>query len=776
MAHAPVRLPGQRIWSRSRRYAAIAVAAVALPLAWLQAPPASAASIAYVQGAAQVAGSPATTQTLTFSQPVAAGDLLVGWFAQYNSSGQVAVSDSVNGTWTRSVSETFSSGGGDIALFFLANAKAAPNGLTITVSAANATYLQSSAAEYSGVSATNPLDQAALNSGNGTSVSTGLTSAVPAGELVYSALTTGGNPGSVTPGSTQGVTFAARASTSSGSAYEQDVTSAAAGAQQGTATLGNATDWYAVAATFVPAGSGSGGGGGSGGSTATFQQGAAFASGTKATSQTFTLSRPVHAGDLLVGWFAQFNVAGQVTVSDNLNGAWTRAPGSLTFQSDTGDIAMYYLPNSKASPSGLTITVSAPTPAYLQGTAAEYSGMAVAGPLDQVASARGVGTAVNTGSTPSVPAGELVYSANLTGSAPGTVAPGAGYTARAQTSNGSSYEQDILSATAGPQTGTATLGTSADWYAVEATFRVNPSDSNPPGPPSNLAVLSTAASRVALTWSPGSGDLTGYAVSRNGTVIGTTAANQTTYLDMTVSPGTQYTYTVASFDGSGLMSSSSNSVVVNTPASSPSFVQGTAASPGSRMTSLTLTLSQPVAAGDLLVGWFGQYNAPGQVQVSDNVNGTWTRGPSETFTSGTGDIALEYVANAKAAPNGITITIKASAAAYLQEAIADFRGVATVAPLATAVVGHGSTAAISMGPTASVPSNDLLIGATITAGQPGSILPGTSQGVPFVVDVQNGSASSTLEDILATAAGPQTATATLGAASTSYTVVAAFKP
>jgi hypothetical protein len=771
---ATAKIPGKRSRWRSRRYVAAAVAAAALPLLWLPAAPARASTISYIQGTAQVAGSPVTTQTLTFSKPVAAGDLLVGWFAQYNSSGQVSVSDNVNGAWTRSVSETFASGGGDIALFFLPNSAASPNGLTITVSSTSATYLQSSAAEYSGVASVNPLDQAALNSGNGTSVSTGLTSAVPAGELVYSALTTGGNPGSVTPGTTQGVAFTARASTSNGSAFEQDVTSAAAGAQQGTATLANATDWYAVAATFLPAGGGGGGGGG--GSSATFQQGSAFASGTRATSQTFTLSRPVHAGDLLVGWFAQFNVPGQVSVSDSVNGAWTRAPGSLTFQSDTGDIAMYYLPNSKASASGITITVSAPTAAYLQGTAAEYSGMAIAGPLDQLASARGVGTAVNTGSTPSVPAGELAYSAIITGSSPGGVTAGAGYTARAQTSTGSSYEQDLLSTAAGPQVGAATLGTSADWYAVEATFRVNPGDTNPPGAPSNLKSLSAAASRVALTWSPGSGDLTGYAVSRNGKVIGTTASNQTTFLDMTVAPGTQYTYTVASFDGSGLMSSPSNAVVVNTPATSPSFVQGTAASPGSRMTSLTLTLSQPVAAGDLLVGWFGQYNAPGQVQVSDNVNGTWTRGPSETFTSGTGDIALEYVANAKAAPNGLTITIKASAAAYLQEAIADFRGVATVAPLATAVVGHGSTAAISMGPTASVPSNDLLIGATITAGQPGSILPGTSQGVPFVVDVQNGSASSTLEDILATAAGPQTATATLGSASTSYTVVAAFKP
>jgi hypothetical protein len=697
----------------------------------------------------------------------------VGWFAQYNSPGQVAVSDNVNGAWTRSVSESFRSGGGDIALFFLPDSAAAPHGLTITVSASGATFLQSSAADYSGVSATDPLDQAALNWGHGTSVSTRLTSAVPAGELVYSALSSGRKPGRVTPGTTRNITFSARARTSTGTAYEQDVTSAVAGPQQGTATLANATDWYSVVATFVPAGRS---GGGSRRSAAIFQQGAAFASGTKATSRTFSLSRPVHAGDLLIGWFAQFNVpGGRVTVSDNRNGAWTRAPDSLTFQSDTGDIAMYYMPDSKASASGLAITVSAPAPTYLQGTAAEYSGMAIAGPLDQIASARGVGRAVNIGSMASVPAGELVYSAILTGSAADSETPGAGYTARAETSNGSSYEQDILSATAGPRTGTATLGTSVDWYAVEATFRVNPNDTSPPGAPSGLKTLSAAAGRVALNWSSGGGDPTGYAVSRNGAVIGTTAANQTSYLDMTVAPGTRYTYTVAAVDGSGLRSSPTRAVAVTTPVTSPSFVQGMAASPGSRMTSLRLTLSRPVKAGDLLVGWFGQFNAPGQIQVSDNVNGPWTRGPAETFSTGTGDIALEYVANAKAAPNGITVTVTASSATYLQEAIADFRGVATVAPLVTAAVGHGSTTAMSLGPTASVPAKDLVIGATITAGQPGSILAGSSQGVPYVMDVHNDSASATLEDILVSAAGPQAAKATLGAASTSYTVVAVFR-
>ena len=465
------------------------VATAALSLACLTASPASASSsIGYVQGAAAASSSPTTSQTLTLTQAVGPGDLLVGWFAQYNAAGQVQVSDNVNGAWTRGPSEAFTGGTGDIALFFMPNSSAAPQGLTITVTSSGPTYLQSSAAEYSGVMAVNPLDQSAVNQGNGTSVSTGVTSAVPAGELVYSALTTGGSPGTITPGTSQGVTYTPRASSTSSAAYEQDILSATAGAQQGTATLGTATDWYAVVATFTASGSSGGGTGGS----ATFQQGAAFSSGTLSTTATVALARNVHAGDLLVGWFAEFNVPGQVAVSDNVNGAWTRAPDSLTFQSDTGDIALYYLADSQASASGLTITVSAPTPAYLQGTAAEYSGMAVAGPLDQIASGRGVGTAVNTGNTAAVASGELVYSAILTGSTPGSVTPGqsegTAFTPRAQTASGSSYEQDILSATAGSQVGTATLGTSADWYAVAASFLLYPNDTSPPGAPSALGV------------------------------------------------------------------------------------------------------------------------------------------------------------------------------------------------------------------------------------------------------------------------------------------------
>jgi Fibronectin type III domain len=385
---------------------------------------------------------------------------------------------------------------------------------------------------------------------------------------------------------------------------------------------------------------------------------------------------------------------------------------------------------------------------------------------------------VNTGSTASVPAGELVYSAVVTGQPPGGFAAcssqGVPYTTRISADSGSLDESDITSSAAGTQQDTATLSGSTDWYAVTATFRSFPANSSAPTTPTGLSATSVASTRVALQWSASTGSVQGYTVYRNETAIGSTSG--TAFLDRGVQPGTGYTYTVAAFNGADQQSGQSSPVQVQTPASSPTFVQGIADSPGSLASPLTLTLSEPMNAGDLLVGWFGQYNAAGQVQVSDNVNGAWTRSVSETFSSETGDIALYYLANSKAAPNGLTVTISASAPAYLQEAIADFSGMATSAPLDQAVVDSGSGATPAGGTTAAVPAGELALAGLITGGQPGTIVPGSSQQVPYVVDVQNGSASADIEDILSTAAGTQTASDILGADSDWYMVVATFRP
>src|SRR5439155_15551622 len=146
--------------------------------------------------------------------------------------------------------------------------------------------------------------------------------------------------------------------------------------------------------------------------------------------------------------------------------------------------------------------------------------------------------------------------------------------------------------------------------------------------PTGLEATSVASTRVALAWSPSTGSVAGYTVYRDASAIGTARPDTTTFLDPEVTPSTTYIYSVDAFDLANDHSAPSAPLTVTTAAQSPEFVQGAAASPPTRLRSYTLTLSEPVLAGDLLVGWFGQYDVAGQVRVSDSVNGAWTRARS----------------------------------------------------------------------------------------------------------------------------------------------------
>ena len=77
-----------------------------------------------------------------------------------------------------------------------------------------------------------------------------------AGELVVGGILTGGSPGTVTPGTSQGQAFTMLAASSGGSANLEDILSSSAGAQDARATFSSATDWYTVVATFHTFGSG----------------------------------------------------------------------------------------------------------------------------------------------------------------------------------------------------------------------------------------------------------------------------------------------------------------------------------------------------------------------------------------------------------------------------------------------------------------------------------------------------------------------------------------
>src|SRR5207247_8488103 len=120
-----------------------------------------------------------------------------------------------------------------------------------------------------------------------------------------------------------------------------------------------------------------------------------------------TLSGPVVGNARLGGCFGRYNAPGEVQVADNINGRWKQSVSfpingawvrsdSMTF-SGTGDIALFYREHSGAAPFGLTITVSASAPAYLQGTLADYRFVHPVGALDQVAVSQGVGTYATVG-------------------------------------------------------------------------------------------------------------------------------------------------------------------------------------------------------------------------------------------------------------------------------------------------------------------------------------------------------------------------------------------
>jgi hypothetical protein len=183
-----------------------------------------------------------------------------------------------------------------------------------------------------------------------------------------------------------------------------------------------------------------------------------------------------------------------------------------------------------------------------------------------------------------------------------------------------------------------------------------------------------------------------------------------------------------------------------------------------------------VTGGDPLVGWFAQHDTNGPVRVSDNVDGARTRSVSEPFTNGRGDIALYYLQNTRAAPNGPTITVSAPAPAYLPWAVGDYSGVAGSGALVGTAVAEGTGTAADSGSTAALGWGQPDIGALITGGQPGTLVTGSSNNVPYTLDVGSDSESTDVMSIDAAAAGPQHASFSLPITTDWYALCAVFRP
>lgn len=307
-------------------------------------------------------------------------------------------------------------------------------------------------------------------------------------------------------------------------------------------------------------------------------------------------------------------------------------------------------------------------------------------------------------------------------------------------------------------------------------------DDVPPTTPGGLAVTATSPTAVAVSWTASTDNVavTGYGVYRDSILLIALGPSALGYTDA-VAAGSTHSYTVDAFDAAGNHSGRPTPITVTTSTAVPAvpkFIQGAVAATGSRVTSVTLKLG-PVAKGDLLVGWFGQYDSAGQVSVSDNVNGAWTRSASTTWTGNAtapGDIVLYYLANSAAATSGLTITIATPGATYLQGAAAEYSGVAAVNPLDQVVVAKGSGVTADSGLTAAVGPGELVFGGMTATNGPGTLTAGTSQGVAFTKRAQNSSGSQGDEDITSSAAGQQHAVFTFPTSTQWFMVCAVFKP
>ncbi|TWP38661.1 fibronectin type III domain-containing protein [Leekyejoonella antrihumi] len=113
-----------------------------------------------------------------------------------------------------------------------------------------------------------------------------------------------------------------------------------------------------------------------------------------------------------------------------------------------------------------------------------------------------------------------------------------------------------------------------DPSAASQTWSV---DSSPPTAPTALTASAPSASEVDLAWSASTDDVgvTGYRIYRDGSLVGTVRAPDTTYADDTAQPATDYTYTVTAVDAVGNESPTSDPVTVTTPQPTvPLFADG----------------------------------------------------------------------------------------------------------------------------------------------------------------------------------------------------------
>ena len=338
------------------------------------------------------------------------------------------------------------------------------------------------------------------------------------------------------------------------------------------------------------------------------------------------------------------------------------------------------------------------------------------------------------------------------------------------------------------QVGTATGTTYTDSAVVASTtycYRVQAKDTagnlspfstvatittvgnQPPTAPTNLTATPVSISQISLSWtaSQSSIGLANYVVQRcqgagcsNFAQVATPVG--TTYSDSGLSPNTSYSYQVEAIDIEGNFSPFSNvaSAVTTSASTTITYVQGAYATPQSSQTSVTVTFTAAQTAGNLnvvVVGWNSSTSSV--TSVTDKSGNQYLLAVGPTVQSPVASQSIYYaksIASAAAGANSVTVTF-ASAAAYPDIRILEYKGADPSNPFDVAAASTGTGSSASSGPATTNNATDLIFGAsmiqTVTSGP----------GAGFTTRLLTSPDSDIAEDEMVTTTGSYSATSTV---------------
>jgi len=145
---------------------------------------AATSSASFVQATASAAQGTPTTLSLAFPSNTQAGDLLLVAFDYTSNTAPPSVADSQGDVFTEVGSQLSSPGGALSRVYYAKNIKGGADTVTVVLSASSS-YLELYLSEYSGISATSPIDAQAGASGSAGAVSSGSATTTAAGDIIY---------------------------------------------------------------------------------------------------------------------------------------------------------------------------------------------------------------------------------------------------------------------------------------------------------------------------------------------------------------------------------------------------------------------------------------------------------------------------------------------------------------------------------------------------------------------------------------------------------------